>query len=98
MIRRTMILLSAMTAIAPVAAAAEPVKLAESARFDLSADAAVRALDDARALEGGATVNRMNWVPEADRSRSYTVSFPVNHRGWRTAAIRFTPAGSGTVD
>lgn len=95
--RPSMILIFAMAAIARVAVAAEPVKLSELARFDLSADAAVQSLDDGRPLEGGATVGRMNWLPEADRSRSYTVSFPVNHRGWRTAAIRFTPAHSGEV-
>ena len=39
----------------------------------------------------------MNWVPEAERSRGYTVNFPVGYRGWRTAAIRFTPARSGTI-
>ena len=40
---------------------------------------------------------RKNWVPEAERSRGYTASFPVSHQGWRTMAIRFTPARAGTV-
>jgi endoglucanase len=95
--RRPLTVLVAIVAIAPPVAGAEPAKLAESARFDISADAAVRSLDDGRAIEGGATIGRMNWVPEAERSRSYTVSLPVTDRGWRTAAIRFTPARSGTI-
>ena len=98
MIRRAMILLTAIAAIAPtITAAAEPEKLAEMARFDVLGDAAVGTLGQGRSLEGGGTLERMNWVPESERSRSYTVNFPVNHRGWRTAAIRFTPARSGTV-
>jgi endoglucanase len=97
MLRSPSIFLIAIAAVAPSTMAAEPVKLAESARFDISADAAVQALEGGRALGGGATIARMNWVPEAERSRGYTVSFPINHRGWRTAAVRFTPTRSGQV-
>ncbi len=75
----------------------EPAKLAESARFDISAEPGVQALDHGRALSGGGTIGRMNWVPAAEQSRSYTVSFPVSYRGWRTAAVQFTPRHSGRV-
>jgi hypothetical protein len=97
MLHRPLCLLATIAAIAPVAAAAEPVKLAESARFDITAHASVQSLDDPRVLGGGATIARMNWKPEAERPLSFTVSFPVTDRGWRTAAIRFTPARSGTI-
>ncbi len=75
----------------------EPVKLAESARFDITAEAGVEALVQGRSLTGGATIGRMNWVPEADQMRSYTISFPVSYRGWRTAAVQFTPERSGRI-
>ena len=52
MICRPLILLAALATFAPHAPAAEPVKLAESARFDLMADDAARAIDDRLALEG----------------------------------------------
>jgi endoglucanase len=97
MLHRLLILMVAIATIAREASGSEPVKLAESARFDITADAAAKALEDGRSLEGGATVGRMNWVAEADRSRGYTVTFPVSDRGWRTAAIRFTPSRSGMV-
>ena len=53
--RLSLLLLAAVAAIAPPspAPAAEPIKMAESARFDLKADAAARSLDAARSLEGG---------------------------------------------
>ena len=88
MLQRPWILMAAIAAIAPAAPGAEPVKLAESARFDVKTDVAARSLDDGRSLEGGATIDRMNWVPEAERPRGYTVNFPVGYRGWKTAAIR----------
>ncbi len=97
MLRIPMILTAAFASVASSAIAAEPVKLAESARFDISGDAAVQALEDGQALEGGATIARMNWVPEAERSRGYTVNFPITQRGWRTAAVQFTPARSGRI-
>ena len=40
---------------------------------------------------------RMNWKPQAERSRGYTANFPASHRGWRTMIVRFTPARAGTV-
>jgi endoglucanase len=99
----------------------EPVKLARTARFDLTADAQAGSLDDGRVLgndeatarrnyvvqapsqnsppllSSGGSIARMNWVPEAEQLRGYTVDFPVSLLGWRTASIRFTPARSGTV-
>lgn len=97
MLRPPLHLLVVISAIAPAVAAAEPVKLAESARFDVTAHPRVQSLDDARVIEGGATISRMNWIPESERPLSLTVSFPVTHRGWRTAAVRFTPARSGMI-
>ncbi len=96
MLRSPLILMTVLAAIGPSAIAAEPAKLAESARFDITADAAVEALENGHALEGGAALARMSWKPEAERSRGYTVSFPINHRGWRTAAVQFTPKRDGT--
>jgi endoglucanase len=97
MLRHPTILLAAVAAMAAGASSAEPVKLAESARFDITATAAAQAIEGGRAIEGGASIGRMNWVPEAERPRGYTVSFPVIYRAWRTAAIRFTPKQSGTI-
>jgi endoglucanase len=89
--------MAALAALVSPAIAAEPVKLAETARFDITAEAAVGALEGGQALEGAATIARMSWLPEAERSRGYTVSFPINHRGWRTAAVRFTPKRTGKI-
>jgi endoglucanase len=94
-VRFCVVLLGFAPAIA--SSGAEPVKLASTARFDLSADAQAGSLGDGRLLERDGSIARMNWIPEAERSRGYTVSFPVNHLGWRAAAVRFTPARSGIV-
>ncbi len=75
----------------------EPVKLAGTARFDLLADAQARALEDGRVIEGGGSMTRMNWIPQAEQSRGYTVNFPVTYRGWREAAFHFRPAHDGVV-
>jgi endoglucanase len=91
------LLLAAIAAVAPRAKGAEPVKLAESGRFDITADAATGALEDGRSLEGGASVGRMNWLSDAQRSRGYTVNFPVGYRAWKTVEVRFTPSHSGSV-
>jgi hypothetical protein len=32
-----------------------------------------------------------------ERSRSYTISFPVSCRGWRMAAVQFIPSRAGKV-
>jgi endoglucanase len=57
----------------------------------------VESLDRAEVLIGAGVVERMNWVPESERSRGYTVNFRVNHMAWREFAVRFTPSGTGTV-
>ncbi len=36
-------------------------------------------------------------MSETEQPRGYTVNFPVTHLGWRSLAIEFTPARSGTV-
>src|SRR5262249_55913465 len=86
-------------AIIPVAARAdgEPARIAASARFDLTGDAHVRSLENGRVRAGSGTISRMNWVPESDQSRGYTVSLPVSHIGWRPLSIEFTPARAGIV-
>ena len=75
----------------------EPVKLASAARFDLTADAQTGSIDDGRVVEGNGSIERMNWVSESEQARGYTVNFPVTHLGWRSLAVRFKPAHSGTV-
>jgi endoglucanase len=91
--------LALLCAIIPIAARAdgEPVRIAATARFDLTADRQTGSLENGRVLTGTATISRMNWVPEADQPRGYTVSLPVNHIGWRSLSIEFTPSRSGTV-
>jgi len=77
--------------------AEEPVKLATGGRFDLSAAASVGAIDGGEIITGSGSVGRMNWVPESNRPRGYTVNFAISHTGWRATAVRFTPAASGPV-
>ena len=86
-------------AIVPASALAdaEPAKLAATARFDLTGDARIGSLEDGRVVAGNGTIARMNWVPEAQQSRGYTVNLPVTHIGWRSLAVGFTPARDGTV-
>lgn len=81
----------------PTAAWAEPTKLATTGRFDLSADAKVGSIEDGQVLVGSGSVERMNWLPESDRPRGYTVSFSISHLAWREFAVRFTPKSSGPV-
>jgi endoglucanase len=78
-------------------AQSEPVKLAGSARFDLSAGAGVRSLDDGQVISGNGSIQRPNWVAENQRSWAFTVNFPVSRLGWREITVRFTPSGSGDV-
>jgi endoglucanase len=81
----------------PARADGEPVKLAGSARFDLLADADAGALEHGLVVAGNGTIARMNWAPESDQPRGYTVSFPVTLLGWRFLAVRFTPTRAGTI-
>ncbi len=81
----------------PTAALAEPPKLATTGRFDLSADAAVGAIDDGRVVTGGGSIERMSWVAEAARPRGYTVNFPISQMAWREFAMQFTPKQRGAV-
>jgi endoglucanase len=78
-------------------AAAEPVKLASAARFDLSADARAGSIEDGQIIAGNGSSERMNWVAESDRPRGYTVNFPITNLGWRSLSVRFVPARNGTV-
>jgi endoglucanase len=91
--------LAFVCAMVPTAARAEgePVKIAATARFDLTGDSRTGSLENGRVVAGNGTVVRMNWVSQADQPRGYTVSLPVTHVGWRSLAIEFTPARSGTV-
>lgn len=74
-----------------------PAKLATSGRFDLSVDANVGSIDDGEIVIGSGSVSRMNWVPETDRPRGYTVNFSISHMAWREIAVRFMPKSSGPV-
>jgi endoglucanase len=75
----------------------EPVRMAATARFDLTGHSGTGSLGNGRIVGGDGTIARMNWVPEADQPRGYTINFAVTHVGWRNLAIEFTPARSGTV-
>jgi endoglucanase len=79
------------------APAAEPAKLANSARFDLSAEPQVGAIEGGVVIKGYGTITRKNWVSASEQPLGYTVSAPVTHLGWRAIAVRFTPQKSGTV-
>lgn len=81
----------------PLVAADNPAKLASHGRFDLAADGGAGTLDDGRVLTGGASIERMNWVAEAERLKGFTVSGGISRLGWREFSVRFTPAGSGQV-
>ena len=71
--------------------------MAATARFDLTGDAGTGSLENGRVVSGDGTISRMNWVPAAEQTRGYTISFAVTHVGWRSLAIEFTPSRSGTV-
>jgi endoglucanase len=80
-----------------VASDENPSRLATSGRLDLAGDAATLSIDQGQILASTGGIERMNWVPQADRSRSYTVNFAATHTAWREFAVRFTPAGNGVV-
>ncbi|MGP0063718.1 MAG: glycoside hydrolase family 5 protein [Isosphaeraceae bacterium] len=75
----------------------EPAKLAQTARFDLSADARAGSIEDGRVVEGDGSIARMNWMPSAEQSRGYTVNVPVSYRAWRKVSVQFTPTRTGIV-
>ncbi len=77
--------------------AGEPVRLASSARFDLSADSQVAAIEGGKVAIGNGTIGRKNWVTETEQPLGYTVNVPVTHLGWRLVTVRFTPLRSGAV-
>jgi endoglucanase len=54
-------------------------------------------LDGGKVVAGYGTIARKNWVKETEQPLGYTVSVPVTHLGWRSAAVQFTPRQSGTV-
>jgi endoglucanase len=91
--------LALVCAIAPAGAwgDGEPIRIAATARFDLTADRQANALENGRVLAGTGTISRMNWVPASEEPRGYTVSMPVNHFGWRSLSFEFTPERAGKV-
>jgi endoglucanase len=90
-------LLAFVSAVCSVQAQTNPVKLSASARLDLVAEPGVRALASGEIPSSSGAVERMNWVPEADRARSYTAQFPITHLAWSECALRFVPEGSGSL-
>jgi hypothetical protein len=90
-------LLAIVSAVCGSHAQTTPAKLSNSARIDLVAEPGVRALAGAEIQGGNGTVERMNWLSEADRARSYTVQFPITHLAWSECALRFVPEGSGSL-
>lgn len=83
--------------VGPALHADEPAKMATSARFDLSADPQVGAIEKGAVVKGNGTIARKNWVAESEQPLGYTVSFAVTHLGWRALSVRFTPQKSGIV-
>ena len=73
-------------------------ELAGAARFDLSADAQDRPHRE-RARDRRKWLDRAQelGLRESEQPRGYTVNFPVTHLGWRSLAVRFKPAETGTV-
>ena len=71
--------------------------MASAARFDMVADQKTGSIDGGRVTQGNGSIERMNWVPESEQARGFTVNFPVTHLGWRALAVGFKPAHSGTV-
>jgi endoglucanase len=94
-----MLILGLLLGFAPILTFAdgEPVKLAGSARFDLVAEERVHAIEGGQVIEGNGSVARMNWVSASEEPRGYTVNFPITHLGWRSVAVRFKAAHSGTM-
>ena len=78
-------------------AQSNPVKLATTARFDLSADANVGVLTNGYLSVGSGNSDRQTWLDPTNQPGTYTVNFNVNHFAWTPASFKFTPAGSGTV-
>src|SRR3954462_1798860 len=76
--------------------AANPVKMAAQARFDVSSTT-VR-LDNAEILDGNGKVERMNWATGEAKNRGYTANFAISHYAWSAFAVRFIPAADGTVE
>jgi endoglucanase len=79
-------------------AQSNPVKLATQARFDLMASASVGALTNGHVLAGSGSMARQTWIAPADQPRSYTANLAIFHFTWSELAVRFTPAGNGTVE
>src|SRR5437773_6215511 len=73
-------LLALVSGVCSVHAQTTPAKLATSARLDLFAEQGAGLLTSAEIPIGAGNVERMNWVPETDRVRSYTVHFPITDR------------------
>jgi hypothetical protein len=93
----TILLLASLLNSIVVARAPEPGKLATTGRLDLSADTKVGSIDDGEVLVGSGSVSRMNWIPESDRTRSYTINFAVSYTAWREVLVRFIPRSTGTL-
>src|SRR6185503_18723406 len=90
-------LLALVSAVCSSLAQTAPAKLSNSARIDLVAEPGVLGLAGAEIPGSNGTVERMNWLSEADRARSYTVQFPITHFAWSECALRFVPEGSGSL-
>jgi endoglucanase len=88
-----------LAVLAPANAAPQnlPIKVANTARFDLTAATAVGELAEAEVTSGRATFSRPNWLPEAERSRAYTVSFPLLRFHTNEVAFAFVPRSNGAV-
>jgi endoglucanase len=95
--RRFSLWLLACLVMGSAAAQTNPVKLATVARVDVNASAGVRALDDGEILTGSGGVERQSWLPTEEWPRTLFIQVPIIRFGWTEFAVRFVPAGSGTV-
>ena len=78
-------------------AADHPIKLASSARIDLSASTEVGGLSNGEILSGSGWVIRPSWAPPPEQPRGYSVQFNVTRFATNEFSMRFVPQESGSV-
>lgn len=80
-----------------VVAAANPAKLAATARLDVYAQPAVGALTMGAAAVGGGSLDRMTWLPASEQKRTYVGHWPIRHFGWTEVGLDFVPQSNGVI-
>ena len=84
-------LLLLISAKLPGHTADNPLKLAGSARFDITATAEAGELTQGEVTRGDGTIGRKNWVPAAEQSRGYTVNFPLSRFAASEGGLEMLP-------